>query len=132
MPYLCLYSAELPLERKRELAAKLTDELVATLPHPEVHRARTTIHFVATDASNVAVGGRLASDGGATDLRVDISDRHLTLERRVLLAHDLTKLLAEYFRLPDEERRCIKILFREYGEDDLAVGGHLLSQPHQH
>ncbi|HLH03542.1 MAG TPA: hypothetical protein VKX25_12275 [Bryobacteraceae bacterium] len=133
MPYLRITCPELPDERRRAIAKRLTEAINDLFFHPrggptrEELRERTTVHFTPYRPNELFIGARTPEERGAMDLTVELSDWSMSVRRQRRIARELTPLLAELFNIPATARDGINIRFHPYPATDFAVGGRLLS-----
>ncbi len=64
MPIIHFYGAVLTKEKKRDLAAKLTEAAATTLPH--IPKQAFTVLIHENQPENIAVGGQLLADREGT------------------------------------------------------------------
>jgi phenylpyruvate tautomerase PptA (4-oxalocrotonate tautomerase family) len=131
MPYLRLTCPDLPLESRRRIAQRLTDEIVRLFWEPrsgqteaEV-RSHTTVHFFPYAEGEVFIGGQTPTERGAQDITAELSDWNMSVKKQRRVARDLTPVLAEAFGVTDLEG--VNIRFHSYPPTDFSVGGALLS-----
>lgn len=133
MPYLRITCPNLPVERRRSIAERLTDSINDVFFNPrgpltrDDLRERTTIHFVPYEDGQLFIGSQTPSERKKVDLTVEISDWSMPVRRQRKLATVMTPLLAELFAVRPEEEDGINIRFHPYPPTDFAVGGRLLS-----
>ena len=128
MPYIRLYSPELRLEVKRELARTLTDSAMQALQLPEEARHWTTIQFVPYSLEDMAFGGSLLVDTLDPEYQLEVHERNLTPEKKEALVAGLTAAFASAMQLEAEQAFKIHILIQEYQSCDFAIGGQFLSE----
>lgn len=133
MPYLRLTCPELPRDRRRAIAERLTDEVNDLFYSPrggptrDELRERTTIHFVPQQDGDLYIGGRTPLERGGADLTVELSDWNMGVRTQRRVAARLTPVLAELFGVPEGSLDGVNIRFHSYPPTDFAVGGRLLS-----
>jgi len=128
MSYLRIYTPELPVDLKRQIAKEVTDALVRSLELPEDYRLHTTIHFIPFRPEDMAVGGELAVDNDELHYQVEVYDRYLMPPKKRVMAAELTAVLGRLLGLGSEKLGNIYVRFCEYALDDLSIGGIFLNQ----
>ena len=128
MPYIRIYSPELRLEVKRELARTLTDSAMQALQLPDEARHFTTIQFVPYSLEDMAIGGSLLVDTLDPEYQLEVHERNLTPEKKEALVTGLTKAFSEVMQLEEEQAFKIHILIQEYNSGDFAIGGRFLTE----
>ena len=126
MPHLRLFSPALSIELKRKLALQLTEAALLGFGYSEDARQRTTVQFVGIEPDDVAIAGELVSDGGSPDYTLEITERHLTDEKKHAAVKELLPVLMSNFGLRKEQRWKVNIKFQGYQLEDFAVGGIFL------
>jgi phenylpyruvate tautomerase PptA (4-oxalocrotonate tautomerase family) len=133
MPYLRITCPDMPLERRRIVAERLTAEINDLFFDPrapvsrEELRQRTTVHFTPYRKGELFIGARAPDERSGTDLTVELSDWGMSARQQRRVAGKLTKVLAELFGYGPEGMDSINIRFHPYPPKDFAVGGQLLS-----
>jgi phenylpyruvate tautomerase PptA (4-oxalocrotonate tautomerase family) len=129
VPYLRLTCPPVQAAVRREIAAALTDALVALFTPPrgpdaaEI-RAHTTIHFTPYRPDELFIGAA-APDPTQPDVTAELSDWSMSTRQQRRVATQLTPLLTRLFETgPD----AVNLRFHSYPPTDFAVGGKLLSQ----
>jgi phenylpyruvate tautomerase PptA (4-oxalocrotonate tautomerase family) len=131
MPYLRLTCPELPLETRRHIAKRLTDEIVRLFWEPksgqseDTVRSHTTVHFVPFTEGEVFIGGQTPTERGVMDITAELSDWSMSVKKQRRVAQELTPVLAEVFKASDLEG--VNVRFHSYPPTDFSVGGALLS-----
>ncbi len=131
MPYLRLTWPELPAQRRREVALRLTDEIVGLFFEPRAGltelevRARTTVQFMPYQEHELFIGGATPAERGTPDLTAELSDWSMSVKKQRRVAAILTPVLAELFGVTDHD--SVNIRFHSYPPTDFSVGGTLLS-----
>ncbi|MBV8883846.1 MAG: hypothetical protein JO235_07575 [Chroococcidiopsidaceae cyanobacterium CP_BM_RX_35] len=128
MPGLRFYSPELSVQEKRILAKELTEEIVCSLNLQVEYCNWTFIQFIPYELEDFAVGSKLIIDTQNPWYYLEIVERDLTIEKKEVVARNLTSLLGKLLKLKTEELYKINILFLEYRPEDMARAGKLLSQ----
>jgi len=134
VPYLRITCPELSLERRQQVAVRLTQALNDLLFDPrsrltrEELRERTTVHFVPYAPGELFIGGGTPEARGSLDVTMELSDWGMSARQRRRLARGLTPLLAELFAVPRAGWDGINIRFHSYHPSEFAVGGRLLSE----
>jgi phenylpyruvate tautomerase PptA (4-oxalocrotonate tautomerase family) len=126
MPYLVLYSAPIPLDQKRRLVTAFTDLVCDMLGLQGEDRSWCTIHFVPIAPENVAIGGKLVSDGTSPDYHFEFRSHDIGRKNKRRMAAVLTETLVRELGLRADERLKVNVLFRDYDPRDFAVGGSFL------
>ncbi len=131
MPYLRLVCPALPLETRRMIAQRLTDELVRLFWEPKsgqseaTVRGHTTVHFMPFEDGELFIGGQTPTERGALDITAELSDWNMSVKKQRRVAQVLTPVLAEVFGAADLEG--VNLRFHSYPPTDFSVGGALLS-----
>lgn len=125
MPYLRLYSLELPREVKRTMVTELTQAVVDTRHLVGEERDALTIHFVPFDPEDLAIGGKLVANGRRPDFHIEYSDHGLNARAKGKLAKEITLTMSRVLDPASTAGVRINVLFRDYVAHDLAVGGAL-------
>ena len=128
MPYIRLYSPELRLEVKRELARSLTECVMQALQLPAEAQHWVTIQFVPYSLEDMAIGGSLLVDTLDPEYQMEVHERNLTPAKKEALVTGLTAAFAEVMELQSEQAFKIHILLQEYSSGDFAIGGRFLSE----
>jgi phenylpyruvate tautomerase PptA (4-oxalocrotonate tautomerase family) len=134
MPYLRITCPELPPERRRAIAARLTDAINDLFFNPRAPltrdelRERTTVHFVPYADGDLFIGGRTPTERGGADITVELSDWSMPVRQQKKVARGLTPVLAELFAVPPDGVDGLNLRFHSYPPTDFAVGGTLLSE----
>lgn len=103
MPYLRITCTELPPQRRRAIAERLTEAINDVFFDPRARltreelRERTTVHFVQFGEDELFIGGQTPRDRKAIDLTVELSDWSMSVTRQRRIARLLTPVLAEVF-----------------------------------
>jgi phenylpyruvate tautomerase PptA (4-oxalocrotonate tautomerase family) len=131
MPYLRITCPELPASKRREIAARLTNEIVSLFFNPRANqteaevRSHTSIHFLPYRDDELFIGGQTPSERGLPDLTVELSDWSMSVKKQRRVAKALTPVLAEVFGVRDLNE--VNIRFHSYSPTDFSVGGTLLA-----
>lgn len=134
MPYLRITCPDLPADRRRAIAARLTEAINDLFFNPrapltrEELRERTTVHFVPYADGELFIGGRTPAERGGADITVELSDWNMPVSQQKKVARGLTPVLAGAFNVPPGEADGLNIRFHSYPPTDFAVGGRLLSE----
>lgn len=134
MPYLRITGPELPADRRRAIAARLTEAINDLFFNPRAPltrdelRERTTVHFVPHAEGELFIGGRTPTERGGVDVTVELSDWNMPVRQQKKVARGLTPVLAEVFNVPPGGVDGLNIRFHSYPPTDFAVGGKLLSE----
>lgn len=128
MPYLRITCPALPTEKRREVAAALTDAVVELFtprrgPSASDIRERTTVQVTAYQDDELFIGGEPAT-AGRPDVTVELSDWSMSSRTQARVAAALTPLLRSLF---GAETDAVNVRFHSYPPTDFAVGGQLLS-----
>ena len=131
MPYLRLVCPALPLETRREIAQRLTLEIVRLFwesksgQTEQTVRDHTTVHFVPFEDGELFIGGQTPLERGALDITAELSDWSMSVKKQRRIALALTPVLAEVFGVADVGG--VNLRFHSYPPTDFSVGGVLLS-----
>jgi phenylpyruvate tautomerase PptA (4-oxalocrotonate tautomerase family) len=131
VPYLRITCPDLPSAKRREIATRLTNEIVSLFFNPRANqteaevRSHTSVHFLPYHGDELFIGGLTPSERGLPDLTVELSDWSMSVQKQRRVANALTPVLAEVFGMPDLNE--INIRFHSYPPTDFSVGGKLLS-----
>ena len=140
MPYLRLFCPELTVKQKKLIAKELTNAATRSFKLTKDYRNRCTVQFVQFELEDVALDGKLVSDGGEPDYLLEVSYRKLSEAPKRAFVREATSSLAKLLnlkrrswlarllRITDPPLFRISILFREHSDDDFAVGGRFLSE----
>ena len=133
MPYLRITCPDLPAQRRRVIAERLTGAINDLFFNPRARmtreqlREQTTVHFAPYRENELFIGGRTPEERNSIDLTVELSDWGMSVKQQRRVAQRLTPLLAELFDIPSAGVHGINIRFHPYPPTDFAVGGRLLS-----
>ncbi len=133
MPYLRITSPDIPAQRRRAIAQRLTTAINDLFFDPRARltreelRERTTVHFAAYGEDELFIAGRTPQERNAIDLTVELSDWSMSVRQQRRIAQDLTPILAELFNVSPSEAGGVNIRFHPYPPTNFAVGGRLLS-----
>jgi phenylpyruvate tautomerase PptA (4-oxalocrotonate tautomerase family) len=131
MPYLRITCPDLSASKRREIAARLTNEIVSLFFNPRANqteaevRSHTSIHFLPYREDELFIGGLTPSKRGLPDLTIELSDWSMSVQKQRRVANTLTPVLAEVFDMADLNE--INIRFHSYPPSDFSVGGTLLA-----
>ena len=125
MPYLRLYSLELPRELKRTMVTELTQAVVETRRLVGDERDSFTIQFMRFEPEDLAIGGKLIANGRRPDYHVEYSDHGLDSRDKKKLAKEITETMARVLDGTGAGGVRINVLFRDYAPRDFAIGGAL-------
>jgi hypothetical protein len=108
MPYLRLYSPDLPISRKRVIAQKLIEITLRTFHLPAEGRYSITIQFIPLPqlCAVPALRAPIPSDADST---LEVNDGHLSEERKNAFAEEARAMLARV--LPSKPKARIARLF---------------------
>jgi phenylpyruvate tautomerase PptA (4-oxalocrotonate tautomerase family) len=139
MPYLRLYCPELPVRQKKLIAKELTNATMRSFKVVKDYRNRCMVQFLPFEMDDVAIDGKLLSEGGEPDYHLEVSYRRITDEQKQAFAQEATAALAKLLnlkqqswlarllRITDPPLFRISIVFNEHDDGDFAIGGRLLS-----
>jgi phenylpyruvate tautomerase PptA (4-oxalocrotonate tautomerase family) len=140
MPYLRLHCPELPAKQKKRIAKELTAVTMRVFRLPGDFPNRCTLQFMPFRLEDLAVGGKLLSEGGDPDYYLEVSHSNLKDEQKRVFVAEVTPLLARLLnlesrswlarllRITDPPLFRISILFNQYDDGSLAVGGRFNSE----
>ncbi len=140
MPYLRLYCPELPVKQKKIIAKELTAAAVRFFNPSKDVKNRCIVQFVPFNPEDVAMNGKLISEGGDPDYYLDVVGQRFSDEKKQAFARAVNPMLvrvlnlksrswlARLLRVTDPPLFRINILFTEYSPNNFAVGGRLLSE----
>ena len=133
MPYLHLTCPDVAADRRRQIAARLTDAVNDLFYHPrgrltrEELRERTTVHFAPYGGADLFIGAQTPAERGAPDVTLELSDWGMSARQQRRIARELTPVLAELFEVGPGQLDNVNIRFHPYPPTDFAVGGRLLA-----
>ncbi|MGO9518826.1 MAG: hypothetical protein ACLPND_17470 [Candidatus Korobacteraceae bacterium] len=93
MPYLRLYSRNVPIEQKRVIGQKLIEITLHTFHLRPEERNRTTIQFIPPPQVSGAGGAELAIPRGA-DFMLEVMAHHITDAEKTAFAEEAATMLA--------------------------------------
>ncbi len=125
--YIRVDTPALRIEQKRALARALTDTVLHALKMPESRRSWWTVQFVSFDLQDLAIGGVLGVDPGKVDYYLTVSAPGLRRDQKEALARELTHAIAAQLAIPNEQLYRINLRFCDYNQEDVAVGGQIVS-----
>lgn len=131
MPYLRLYSLELPRELKRTMVTELTQAVVETRHLIGDERDGFAIQFMRFEPEDLAIGGKLIANGRRPDYHVEYSDHGLDSRDKKKLAKEITETVARVLDGNGAGGVRINVQFRDYLARDFAVGGALPEEHHR-
>jgi phenylpyruvate tautomerase PptA (4-oxalocrotonate tautomerase family) len=123
MPYLRLTSPSLEVERRIDVAERLTDAIVDLFTPPrgptaEEIRQRTTVRFTPYEDHELFVGGRPSSTR-EPDVTAELSDWSMSTRQQARVGAGLTPTLAGAFNADPD---AVNVRFHSYPPTDFAVG----------
>lgn len=123
MPYIRLASLPLSDETKRRLADELTATVLDILPDQKPEW--TTVHFTAYAPDDMAVAGRLVSDGAPPDMHIEISAPDAVDEKAwIALRNRLTDVLVEELGISETAARWhVNVKLNRFDPHSFAIGG---------
>ncbi|MBV9718493.1 MAG: hypothetical protein JOZ77_04195 [Candidatus Eremiobacteraeota bacterium] len=133
MPYLRITCPETSAQRRRAIAARLTDAVNDIFWNPRSGlsrddlRERTTVHFLPYGPETLFIGGRIPAERAAPDVTVELSDWSMPVRMQRRIARELTPILARLFDVIPGDEDNVNLRFHSYRPTDFAVGGRLLS-----
>ena len=104
MPYLRLYSRDVPLKQKRVIARKLIDITLHALELQPEERSRITIQFIPLRRSWMAEFVPSDKISPWADMTVEVNDHHLTEQKRRAFAEEAAPMLAGSLRGKTKQR----------------------------
>jgi hypothetical protein len=104
LPYLRLYSRDVPLKQKRVIASKLIEITLHALDLRPEERSRITIQFIPVRQS--WIGDVVPSDkvSPGAELTVEVNDHDLTEEKKRAFAEEAAPILAGSLRGKTKQR----------------------------
>lgn len=128
MPRLCIRSLALPREVKRTLATELTETIVETRHLTGAERDGCVIEFRPFAADDLAIGGRLVSNGRPAEVELSYRDSALGAKEKTKLARRLSETVARVLEMEGPALRRISFVFEQLNDRDHAFGGVLQSE----